>query len=345
MALIYFYDSTTLDEKQLSEGIDQSDHSCIFVREHITLENLDPETEVISVFVSSTVTIEMLQRLPKLKLIACRSTGYNNIPLAATVSHGVDVVNVPSYGENTVAEYTFGLLLALTRKLVVSIQEPETAPEMLMGVDLYGKTLGIIGTGRIGQKVIEIANGFSMKVIAYDVFPRAELAAELGFSYVELKDVFEQSDVVSLHAPYLPSTHHIVDRGQMKSMKKSAVIINTARGELVDTRALCDALHSGEIAGAALDVVEGESLLHLDESILRQEKDGHSDTSQYAAELLELKHLPNVILTPHNAFNTDGAIGRINLATIQNIKDFYIGKLPNKVVASVTEKDKVLLES
>ena len=170
MALIYFYDATELDKQQLSAGLLGTDHHWEYIPETISLDNCNPETEVISVFVTSKVTREIIERLPKLRLIACRSTGFDHIDLAAAKEHNVTVVNVPTYGETTVAEYTFSLLLALLRKLPQTFENEHESfsAERLRGRDLEGKTLGIIGTGHIGRKVLKIAHGFSMKCIAYE---------------------------------------------------------------------------------------------------------------------------------------------------------------------------------
>lgn len=333
MALIYFYDTTPLDEEQLTRALQQTDHSWTFVHEGISLENLNPDTEVLSVFVSSVVTREMIERLPRLRLIACRSTGYNNIDFGAATERGITIVNVPTYGESTVAEYTFTLMLALCRKLPESVVTNEDVDlTELVGRDLHEKTLGVIGTGHIGQHVIQIARGFSMRVVAYDAFPREGLDKELGFAYGSLEDVLAASDFVTLHTPYLPSTHHIMNAENLQRMKQGAVLVNTARGELVDTKALVEALQSGQLGGAALDVVEGEALLHpAEEMALLRSNATSTELYEHSVEISVLLKMPNVILTPHNAFNTVEAVGRINGTTVQNIVDFWYGNMPNLV--------------
>ena len=346
MALIYFYDATELDKRQLADGMAGTDHRWKFVDEGISLENLDPETEVISPFVSSAVTRAMIEKLPKLRLIACRSTGFNNIDLQAAAEHNVTVVNVPTYGESTVAEYTFTLLLALQRKLPDSldfINEP-TDTQKLRGSDLHEKTLGVIGTGHIGQHVIKIAKGFDMRVVAFDPFARDELARELGFEYLSLEDLLKSSDVVTLHAPLTPENKHLINAERLTLMKPTAVLINTARGELIETEALAEALDTGKIAGAALDVLEGEQLFDTHEEVaLLRSHTLPKTTGEQSVALLALHKMPNVILTPHNAFNTEEAIGRINGTTCENIIRFWYDDIPNKISAGKPHMGKLIL--
>ncbi len=346
MALIYFYDASELDKRQLTEGIQESDHRWEFIEESVSTDNLNPEAEVISVFVTSTVTRAIIEGLPKLKLIACRSTGFNNIDLAAAEEHGVTVVNVPTYGEATVAEYAFTMMLALMRKLPQSLNflNEEVEVSKLMGTDLNGKTLGVIGTGHIGQHSIKIAKGFEMRVIAFDPFPRDELAQSLGFEYKTLDDLLKESDVVTLHAPLTPDNKHLLNAEKLALMKPTAVIVNTARGELIDTKALTDALMEHKLAGAALDVLEGEQLFNMHEEValLRSNK-LPSSTGEQSITLMALNKLPNVILAPHNAFNTEEAIGRINGTSCQNIISYWHGETPNRVKPTKPSYGKLLI--
>ncbi len=345
MALVYIYDATELDKQQLSAGLAVTDHRWEYVDGPISVENLNPETEVLAVFVSSTVTRDIIERLPKLRLIACRSTGFNNVDLQAASEHDVTVVNVPTYGEATVAEYTFALLLSLTRKLPYILTDRDMKPsEASRGRDLSGKVLGVIGTGHIGQRVIAIAKGFDMKVIAYDPFPNLQQASNLGFTYATLEDLLASADIVTLHVPYMPATHHLINAARLQQMKEGSILVNTARGEIVDSRALVEALQDGHLGGAALDVVEGEHLLNLDEEtqLLR------SDTLparmlEHSVEIMALQHMPHVIITPHNAFNTIEAIQRINSTTVQNIVDYWYGNVPNVVKSAKPPIGKLVL--
>lgn len=334
MALIYFYDATELDKQQLTDALKETDHQWEYVEDGIEPANCNPDTEVISVFVSSNVTREVIDALPRLRLIACRSTGFNNIDLAAARARDIAVVNVPTYGEATVAEYAFALLLALQRKLpaVLATETEQVETEELRGHDLEGKVFGVIGTGHIGQKSLKIAHGFSMQTLAYDSFPKPELQQEYNFTYVELDELLERADIVSLHVPLLPQTRHLMNQERLGKMKRGALLVNTARGEIVDTKALIELLDNGHLGGAAIDVVEGEVLLdyHEETALLR----GHTmpeATLRHSIEISVLEKMPNVIISPHNAFNTVEAIGRINQTTAQNIIDFWYGTMPNKV--------------
>jgi D-lactate dehydrogenase len=346
MAHIYFYDAAELDKRQLEEGMRGTDHQWEYVEESIDEKNINQEAEVISVFVTSTVTREIIEQLPKLKLIACRSTGFNNIDLIAAGEHGVTVVNVPTYGESTVAEYTFTLLLALMRKLPASLGflNHEVEASGLMGSDLHDKTLGVIGTGHIGQHVIKIAKGFEMRVVAFDPYAKEELAKELGFEYMSLEDLLKTSDIVTLHAPLTPENKHLITAERLALMKPNAVLVNTARGELVDIEALAEALDTNRLAGAALDVLEGEQLfdMHEEVALLRSHK-LPSATGEQSIALLALNKMPNVILTPHNAFNSEEAIGRINSISCENIIRFWYDDVPNKVAAAKPHTGKLLL--
>ena len=334
MALLYFYDATEVDKQQLSAELAPTDHHWEYIQGQISLENLNPDTEVISVFVTSSVTKEIIDRLPKLRLIACRSTGFNNIDLAAAAARDITVVNVPSYGEKTVAEYTFALLLALTRRLQIASTHIDTADQpLMMGSDLAGKTIGILGTGRIGSNVIRIAKGFAMNVIAYDPHPNNDRAQELDFTYVSLQDLYAQSDVISLHVPYTQTNKHLINHEAFKAMKRGVIIINTSRGELIDTSALILALQDGTVAQAGLDVIENEHIMSLHGELeLLQTKNVSQESYLHSVELLALQKMPNVLLTPHNAFNTVEALARINQTTADNIVKFWYGTVPNKVV-------------
>ncbi|HUD07726.1 MAG TPA: 2,3-bisphosphoglycerate-dependent phosphoglycerate mutase [Candidatus Saccharimonadales bacterium] len=334
MALILFYDASDLDKSQLDLALSGTDHHWEFVTDKIEESNINHDAEVISVFISSNVNREVIEAMPKLKLIACRSTGFNNVDLAAAEEHSVTVVNVPTYGENTVAEYAFTMLLALMRKLpdVLKADSGQFSANNLMGRDLQGKVFGVVGTGHIGQKALKIANGFSMQCLGYDSFQKPELQDEYHFKYVELDDLLAQADIVSIHLPYLPSTHHIMNRERLEKMKPDAILINTARGELVDTEALTELLDQGRIGGACIDVIEGESMMiYHEEMVLLRSDTLPEETLRHSVQISALEKMPNVIISPHNAFNTVEAIKRINDMTAKNIIDYWFGSTPNKV--------------
>ena len=213
------------------------------------------DAEIVSTFVYSKLSRDVLEKLAALKLIATRSTGYDHIDTHYCAERGIIVSNVPTYGENTVAEHVFALLLTISHRLREAMERARSGrftPEGLEGFDLQGKTLGVIGTGNIGRHVIRIARGFDMKVLGFDVNPNSQLAAELGFRYASMDELLTGSDIVTLHVPALPQTEHLIDERAIACMKQGAIIINTARGSIVDARALIEALRSGKLSGAGL---------------------------------------------------------------------------------------------
>lgn len=278
---------------------------------------LAAEAQIIAVHVTSAVTAELMKRMPKLRHVACRSTGFDHVDLAYAGEHGITVSTVPSYGEDTVAEYTFMLLLAISRRLMESAHSMQTGvakPEELVGHDLNGRTLGVVGTGHIGRHAIQIARGFDMSVVAYDPFPNDQAAKELGFEYLPLDELLARADCISLHAPSTPKTHHLLDTAAFAKMRPGVFIVNTARGTLIDTPALIAALESGKVAGAGLDVLEGEE---------------YSDDAVHAPHLDRLSKLPNVVITTHNAYNSVEALARIRQTSIENIKAALAGSPQN----------------
>ncbi len=290
------------------------------------------DAEIVSVFVHSRLDREALDGLPKLKFIATRSTGFDHIDLVRCHEQGIQVSNVPTYGENTVAEHTFALILALSRnihKAFVHTLAREVPFKELRGFDLAGKTLGVVGAGRIGLHVVKIAKGFGMHVVAYDVRHEPLLAEVLGFRYAPLEELLRISDVISLHCPYSPKTHHLINSETIRHIKRGALMINTARGGLIDPAALTAALDEGILAGAALDVLEGEELFKDERQILAQ------PLAQDKLRTLLLNHSllnrDNVVITPHIAFNSREAVQRILDTTIQNIRAFLAGEPQNLV--------------
>lgn len=292
------------------------------------------ETEVLSVFISHPVTKEVLDKMPNLKLIATKSTGYDHIDLAAAREKGVEAVYVPSYGENTVAEFTFALILALARKLRNACEQVSLTGSWsqvkLRGFDLNGKKIGIVGTGRIGINVIRIAKGFGMEVIAYDPFPKQDLAQEMSFEYVGFEELLSRSDIISLHAPLSDKTFHMINAGSAQKIKPGAIFVNTARGGLVETAALVKALENGIISAAGLDVLEEEGDMGEEEKLI---SDPHPKLEELKNVLSNhyLINSPQVIITPHIAFNTEEAVRRILDTTADNIASFEKGEVKNKI--------------
>jgi len=294
------------------------------------------DAEVLSVFVNSAVTKDTIAALPALKLIVTRSTGYDHIDRAAAKERGVQIAYVPTYGENTVAEFAFALLLALSRRIYDSYERiartGSFSQENLRGFDLKGKTIGVVGTGHIGQNSIRIAGGFGMKVIAFDVHQNADAARDLNFSYVTFDELLAQSDIITLHAPYNEHTHHMINHDAIQKIKKGAFLINTARGGLIETAALVEALEQGIIAGAGLDVLEEEGYLADELTLLNDPHPKVEDLKALLANHYFIDH-PRVIVTPHNAFNTTEAITRILDTTIGNITSFASGT-PSNIVTT-----------
>lgn len=275
--------------------------------------------DIVGVFMDSVIDAGTISALPNLKFIATLSTGFDHIDLGAAAARGIVTSSVPAYGENTVAEFAFALLLGLSRKIREASarvkDEMKYTTEGLTGFDLAGKTIGVVGTGRIGKHAVRMAKGFGMKIIAYDVFHDDKFASEMGFPYVSLEELLAQSDIVTIHCPYLPSTHHLINQQNIGLVKKGAYLINTARGAIVETAAMMSALKSGQLGGAGLDVLEEEASMKAgDMSIDR-----------------DLVMMPNVIVTPHNAFNTKEAFLRILDTTMDNIVAFVNGAPINLV--------------
>ena len=218
-------------------------HQVRCVRETLTPANAHDfaDAEVISIFIDSKLNAKMLEALTKLRLIATRSTGYDHIDLTACKAGGVVVCNVPNYGDPTVAEYAFALLLALSRKVPQAVDRTrrgDFSQVGLRGFDLAGKVMGVVGVGRIGQRAIQIAKGFGMSVVAFDARPDKSLEAALGMRFVSLNQLLKTSDVISLHVPGGPGTRDLISAEKLARMKPSAVLINTARGDVIDTEAL-----------------------------------------------------------------------------------------------------------
>lgn len=307
-----------------------------FIPEKLTAKNASnfADVEILSPFIYSDFSGTVLAAFPAVRMIATRSTGFDHIDLALCKARKIAVSNVPSYGENTVAEHTFALILALSRNVHKAYMRIKSSAEFslagLQGFDLCGKTIGVIGAGHIGLHVIKIARGFSMKVIAFDVQHSTFLADVLGFDYVTLGDLLARSDIITLHAPYNPGTHHLINERNIHQIKKGAILINTARGSLVQTSALLTALQKGILSGVGLDVLENERLIKEEAEIL---------TRDYTAEELKMlitNHLlmnqENVVITPHIGFNSREAVLRILETTRENISAFIRGDVLNSVV-------------
>ncbi len=282
------------------------------------------EFEIISVFIYSKVTARVFKKMPQIKLVTTRSTGFDHVDLTYAKENKISVANVPAYGENTVAEHTFALILALSRKIVPSSEHVrhnnDFSLDGLRGFDLEGKTIGIIGTGKIGSKVAKIAHSFGMRILGYDKFQNEELIKKYQLEYMPLKKVLSESDVVSLNMRHTSETHHLINEETIDSFKTGAVLVNTARGGLIDTPVLLVALDSGKLAGVGLDVLEEEGTVKEDIQLTSHQFTRRSLMVGLANAILA--HKPNVIITPHNAFNSVEAFKRIMDTTIENISEF-----------------------
>lgn len=295
----------------------------------------DDQAEMLCVFVDSVVHKEEMDRFPSLKHIATRSTGFDHIDTAEAKTRGITVSYVPGYGENTVAELAMGLLLTVSRKLYESIKKVQEeglfSQAGLKGFDLKGKTIGILGTGRIGLHMIRMAKGFDMNIIAFDAFPKPALEGEYGFKYVTFDELLAQSDVLSVHLPYMKETHHIINVGNITKMKKGSVLINTARGALVETEALMKGLKEEILLGVGLDVLEEEGYIEDETKLLFAEHPNAESLRVTLSNHYLIEH-PRAIITPHNAFNTGEAIMRILETTTENMQAFTKGEAKNLVL-------------
>jgi D-lactate dehydrogenase len=289
----------------------------------------------IGIFIQSKITQEVLDHLPQLKIIATMSTGFDHIDLNACKARNISVSNVPSYGDNTVAEYVFGLIIALARKLKPTFDRVERgffSRTGLMGTDIKEKVLGLVGTGRIGSYVAKLGWAFGMRVIAYDVRSNTTLEEKFGVTFMSLEEVLQQADVISLHIPYLPSTHHLINEKRLRLLKPTALLVNTARGKLVDTEAISAALREGRLGGVALDTFEGEEIW-IEEEFLKHD-DLAAVTLREAMESFSIMRSERAILTPHNAYNTMEALERILITSAENLKAYFSGH-PQNIVASI----------
>ena len=329
---VAFYDTKPYDRRYfLRESPDQE----IALRFHEF--RLDASTagsaegcETVCVFVNDRVDAECLVNLAALgvRMVALRCAGFNNVDLEAARKCGIRVVRVPAYSPHAVAEHTVALLLTLNRKIHRAynrVREMNFSLGGLVGFDLHGKTIGIVGTGKIGRITAEIFRGFGCRVLACDPTRDEAWAAQAGVTYTELKALLEASDVVSLHLPLTPETHHLLDAESLGWMKTGAYLLNTSRGKLVDTAAVIAALKSGRLGGVALDVYEEEEGVFFED---------HSDAGLQDDVLSRLLTFPNVLITSHQAFLTEEALTAITSVTLDSIRRFLRGEdaVPERVV-------------
>ncbi len=326
---VIFFDVSELESNKINKFSEENkDLDIITYKSDITsAKREDYSAEVVSVFINSMLKKETLDKFTNLKIILTRSTGFDHIDVDECRRRGIKLCNVPDYGDNTVAEFTFFLILSLLRGLGLMYKSSvNTAP----GNELEGKTIGIVGAGRIGTKVAYIAKAFGMKIL-YNSHKNNPLVDSIGGSKVELGDLLVSSDIVTLHVPLTKETHHLINKENIKSIKKGAYLINTSRGAVVETEAIIEAIESKILAGAALDVIEGEEFAGKEMEIIRRGE--NYDIIKLALEDSILKKYDNIILTPHVAYNTNEALNRIIDETLENLLNMFKGKeLKNVIV-------------
>ncbi len=314
-----------------------SECNCKLISERLDEKTIITEemaqANVISCFTFSRVTADVLKKFPNLKLIALRCVGYNHIDIDYCKEHNINVVVSQGYGNLTVAEYAFALIFDVIRKTsraYMNLKHEHLNKDSYTGFELFGSTIGIIGTGAIGSQTVRIAHGIGMNILAYDLYPKKELEEKYNVKYVELDELLKNSDVISLHAPMTEENFHLINAERIALMKRNAVIVNTARGELIDTKALYEALVENRLFGAGLDVLEAENILTQPDKKWDFDYLTSEDVKQTLINERLLK-LHNVIVTPHIAFNTAEAEDRILKITINNIDSFFEDKIQNSV--------------
>ena len=330
---IAVFDTHHYDQSALVIANARFGHTLQFFEARLTDKTVELAAgfDAVCPFVNCRLTEPVLVRLKALgvRLITLRAAGYNGIDVAAANRLGVRVVRVPAYSPHAVAEHAFALLLSLARKIHrahARVRELNFSLDGLEGFELFGKTFGCIGVGRIGAAAIAIARGFGLRVLAYDSVPNQTLAADLGFEYVGLDRLLAESEVVSLHVPLTPQSRHIIDAAALARMKPGSFLINTSRGAVIDTGALIKALKSRHLGGVGLDVYE------MEEEVFFQDLSNEMLTDDTLARLLTF---PNVLITSHQGFLTHEALATIAETTLANASAFERGEnLVNEVRAS-----------
>ncbi len=317
------FSAKSYDRNFLEAANGEGKHELFFLAPHLTLETslLGKNCEGVCVFVNDQLNKDVLEEIAKggTKLIALRCAGYNNVDLRAAKELGLKIVRVPAYSPYAVAEHTIGLILTLNRKIhraYFRVREDNFSLEGLLGFDLHGATVGIVGTGKIGAIVAKILQGFGCNLLVYDLHKNPDCEA-LGAKYVELSELFTNSDIVTLHCPLVPQTHHLINTESLAKMKKGVMLINTSRGGLIDTKAVINALKSGKVGYLGLDVYEQEANFFFEDFSSQIIQD---DIFQ------RLLTFPNVLITGHQAFFTKNALQNIAETTINNITQVELGK-------------------
>lgn len=327
------YDRASFDKINPDFGFEFNYH-----RSHLNAKNalLASGADAVCIFVNDTADADTIRQLSELgvRLIALRCAGFNNVDLKAAGKYGIPVVRVPAYSPHAVAEHAVTLMLALNRKVHRAYwrtRDGNFSLHGLMGFDMYGKTAGIVGTGKIARELIRILKGFGMEVVANDLYPDEKYAARAGITYVSLDELYAHADIVSLHCPLTEQTRYMINADSIPKMKRGAMLINTGRGQLIHTEALIEGLKEKQIGAAGLDVYEEEAAYFYEDT---------SDRIMGDDVLARLLSFNNVVMTSHQGFFTHEALDNIALTTLQNISDFdHRRKLANEVRA---EPEKVM---
>ena len=327
---VFLYSAKAYDIKSLQQANQDYGFDIDGVEARLTEKTtaLAAGYDAVCAFVNDTLNREVLTELKAqgIKLVAMRCAGYNNVDLDAARELDLPIVRVPSYSPRAVAEHALALLLTLNRKThkgYARVRDGNFSLHGLTGFDVYGKTVGVIGTGQIGQAFAEIMRGLGCHVLLHDPFPKTEWSAPLGLEYVSLNELYTQSKIISLHCPLTADNHHMINADAIAQMQQDVFLINTGRGGLINTADVIDGLKSGKIGALGLDVYEGEKELFFDD---------HSDDVIHDDMFSRLITFPNVLITGHQAFLTEEALSNIAMTTLGNIADVLQNKeCPNKV--------------
>jgi len=329
---IVVFDAKDYD-KQTFNGVNEKyGFELIYHKEHLSIHNviLASDCDAVCIFVNAIVDAAVIDKLVSygVKLIALRCAGFNNVDIKAAKGK-IKVVRVPEYSPHAIAEHTLALMLCLNRKVhraFLRTKDNNFSLNGFMGFDMYKKTVGVIGTGKIGRTVIQVLKGLGMDVIAYDLYPNLDFATQAGFRYVSLDEIYDKSDVITLHCPLTKETEYMICETSLNKMKDGVMIINTGRGKLINTKHLIEGLVSRKVGYAGLDVYEEEG------EYFYEDLSNEVMTDDVLARLLSFN---NVIVTSHQAFFTKEAMTNIAETTMENISDFFGNKeLKNEVVYS-----------
>ncbi len=333
MERIVFFGAKSYDRESFDKVNEKFGFELKYFKAHPTLDNvsLTQGATAVCVFVNDPVNADIVRAMADhgVKLIALRCAGYNNVDLQAAAEVGIRVVRVPAYSPHAIAEYALALMLAADRHIpraVTRTRDGNFSLQGLLGFDLYGKTLGVIGTGKIAKVLVRMLSGFGMTILGYDPYPDEEFALVNAMQYVTLDELFQRSDIITLHCPLTPETRYVINAESIAKMKDGVMIVNTGRGQLIDTNALIEGLKSRKIGSAALDVYEEEGNYFYEDT---------SDAVIVDDTLARLLSFNNVYVTSHQAFFTREALHNIANTTLRNVKDFVEGKsLINEVKAT-----------